>query len=184
MKLASYKGRRKGWIGVPNILIKRWLMGKYSHSEIIFEPGDGVDHLMPDKTTETIDGTVWAYSSSVSDLIPSWAPIRKGRKGGARFKRINFSEDKYVDGKWDVIPYPVDPVKAAEYAVANEGKSYDHRLNIGIVFRPVLLILGYRDGFVNCSKVCAAAGGFEEPDRFDPCVLHVAVKNMSNAIKT
>lgn len=184
MKLASYKGRRKGFTGIFNVLIRFWLMGKHSHSEVIFEPGDGVDHLMPDGTTEMIDGTVWSFSSSGSDVIPKWAKIRAGEVGGCRFKRINYNLDKYTQDKWDVVPYPVDAVKAAELAVQNEGKAYDHRLNLGIVFRPILLIFGYRDGFVNCSKVCAILGQFEEPDRFDPCVLHVAVKNMSNVVKT
>ena len=183
MKLASYKGRRKGISGFVSIGIKFWLMGKHSHSEVIFEPGDGVDELMPDKTTEMIDGTVWAFSSSASDIIPKWAKRRAGQKGGCRFKRINFTEDKYSIDKWDIIPYPVDAYKAALIAKENEGNSYDHRLNLGIFFRPMLLLFGYRDGFVNCSKVCAKVGQFEEPDRFDPCVLHVAVKNMSNAIK-
>lgn len=37
-------------MGLGNVLIRLRLRGPYSHSEIVFEPGDGVDHLMPDGT--------------------------------------------------------------------------------------------------------------------------------------
>ena len=65
MKLASYKGRRKGFTGIFNVLIRFWLMGKHSHSEVIFEPGDGVDHLMPDGTTE---------SATLDSVLPKTMP--------------------------------------------------------------------------------------------------------------
>ncbi len=47
MLLASYKSTRPGWQGIANRLIRWRLRGVYSHSEIVFQPWDGVDDLMP-----------------------------------------------------------------------------------------------------------------------------------------
>lgn len=89
MKLASYKGTRAGLMGIGNWLIRLRLRGIYSHSEIVFEPGDGVDALMPDGTCEPdADGALWCVSSTGLERLPTWSPRRAGRLGGVRFKRI------------------------------------------------------------------------------------------------
>ncbi len=63
MLLASYTSTRPGLQGVANRVIRLRLSGLYSHNELVFFPGDGVDHLMPDGTCEPIDGAYWAWSS-------------------------------------------------------------------------------------------------------------------------
>ena len=80
MKLASYTGTRPGVIGLGNILIRWRLKGDYSHNEVVFEPGDGVDHLMPDGTCASdADGALWCVSSTGLDRIPTWSRARPGR---------------------------------------------------------------------------------------------------------
>ena len=46
MQLASYKSTRLGLQGIANRIIRLRLRGPYSHTEVVFEPGDGVDHLV------------------------------------------------------------------------------------------------------------------------------------------
>ena len=76
MQLASYVGTRRSLMGIGNRLIRLRLSGlkealktdasldqtvlRASHSEVVFEPGDGVDHLMPDGTCEpNAKGELW-----------------------------------------------------------------------------------------------------------------------------
>ena len=63
----------------------------------VFEPGDGVDDLMPrDSSVEAAQpstrpdasGALWCASSAAAEPIPLWSPRRAGRRGGVRFKRI------------------------------------------------------------------------------------------------
>lgn len=39
MKIASYKGTRKGIQGIFNIGVRWWLAGSYSHTELVFSDG-------------------------------------------------------------------------------------------------------------------------------------------------
>ncbi len=106
MKLASYVGTRDSLIGLGNRLIRLRLSGirqalqtdnspsqdilRASYSEIVFEPGDGVDHLMPDGTCQPNEkGELWCVSSVGLERIPSFSHRRAGKLGGVRFKRIN-----------------------------------------------------------------------------------------------
>ena len=116
MKLASYHGTRAGILGLGNILIRLRLRGIYSHSEIVFEPGDGVDALMPDGTCEPdADGALWCVSSTGLEHIPPWSPRRAGKRGGVRFKRIVIKPDH-----WQLDDMP-GAQAAATWAVLNEG---------------------------------------------------------------
>ena len=169
MKLANYNSTQKGFAGLANILIRFRMGGHISHNEVVFEPGDGVDHLMPDGTTQPDEnGAVWCASSTASDIMPEWSIRRPGGHGGVRFKRIVID-----DGKWDILPYKKDPVKAAEYFKANEGRAYDWRLIFGFI---VWLIPNKKSKIV-CSEGCAAAGQYEMPHLFHPHLLYIVVKN-------
>lgn len=166
MKLASYHGTRSGILGLGNVLIRLRLRGIYSHSEIVFEPGDGVDHLMPDGTCQPDgDGALWCVSSTGMERIPAWSPRRAGRMGGVRFKRIALSD------KWRLDPTDRDPMMAAAWADENEGSLYDWHLIIGFL----AWFIPHKKRRVMCSEACAEMLGFDDAWRFDPCVLRAAV---------
>lgn len=135
MKLASYHGTRAGLMGLGNMLIRLRLRGPYSHSEIVFEPGDGVDHLMPDGTCEPdASGALWCVSSTGLERIPPWSKRRPGKRGGVRFKRIALGE------KWALDPVS-NPEQAARWAVENEGRLYDWQLILGFLAWAVPTVL-------------------------------------------
>jgi len=166
MKLASYKGIRSGIMGLGSHLIRWRLNDVYSHSEIIFEPGDGVDHLMPDGTTEPQEGYYWAVSSTGLEKIPSWSNRRAGKTGGVRFKRI-----KFEDAKWDIQDLPskhFDAVKVAKLARRIEGALYDWQLILGFI---AFFIPNKKSRFM-CSEVCAYLLEYSASERYDPSNLH------------
>lgn len=173
MKLASYKAIRPGWQGVANRLIQIRLRGTYSHNEVVFCPGDGVDHLMPDGTCDPVDGALWSVSSVAAERLPGWSPQRAGKVGGVRFKRIAFDPTH-----WDVIDLPFDPVMAAMLSKSVEGARYDWQLIIGYL---AWIIPGSASRFT-CSEFCAWTAGITDPWRFDPCVLHAAIEAMDCAM--
>ena len=166
MKLASYKSTRAGLMGLGNILIRLRLRGPYSHSEIVFEPGDGVDHLMPDGTCEPdADGALWCVSSTGLERIPAWSTRRAGKRGGVRFKRIVLGD------KWDLRAVNQHPSVAAAWAANNQGRLYDWQLVLGFL----AWLIPQKKSRVMCSEACAEMLGFDDAWRFDPCVLRVAV---------
>lgn len=174
MRLACYVGTHDGFNGVFNRLI-RWRYGGSflrdgvaSHCEVVFEPGDGVDHLMPDGTTAPdASGALWCASSSARDLMPTWSARRVGKTGGVRFKRIVLDPTK-----WEVLPYVRDPVQAAAFFKQVEGTPYDWVLILGFLYWPIALISRWiHDSLWCCSTVCAGAGGFERPDFYHPELL-------------
>ncbi len=185
MKFASYTDSRSGLKGLTNVLI-RWRTGSiYSHNEVMFEPGDGVDHLMPDKTTEPdADGAYWMASSSMNDTIPSYSPYRAGQMGGTRFKRIVPHLDK-----WDIVPYPKDPVQAATYFNEHQGDPYDHSLIVGYVmwflnllirktYLKVVQLIYKREPSI-CSQSCLASTGYSKAHSYDPGQAHDIVSNLN-----
>ena len=168
MLLASYKSTRTGLQGLANRIIRLRLRGPYSHTEVVFQPGDGVDALMPDGTCEPdANGALWCASSVAAEPMPSHSPRRVGRVGGVRFKRIVIDPSH-----WDVLPYRRDPVAAAQWFWVRAGALYDWQLVLGFVawFMP------QKATRYTCSEAAAAAGQFAEPWRFDPCVLHAVVE--------
>lgn len=121
MKLASYTGTRSGIMGVGNILIRFRTGGKESHSEVMFEPGDGVDHLMPDGTcAPDANGALWHFSSVGLERMPEFSPRRPGALGGARFKRIVPD-----DSKWSYLSPRLDALVVAQRAYILQGSMYD-----------------------------------------------------------
>lgn len=165
MKLASYHGTRAGWMGLGNWLIRLRLRGIYSHSEIVFEPGDGVDHLMPDGTCNPdADGALWCVSSTGLERIPAWSHRRAGKRGGVRFKRIVLGD------KW-TLDAVSSPERAAKWAVLSQGALYDWQLILGFL----AWLIPHKKSRVMCSEACAEMLGLDDAWRFDPCVLRAAV---------
>lgn len=166
MMLLSYKATRPGFMGLGNVLIRWRLNGPYSHSEIAFEPGDGVDHLMPDRTcAPDAQGALWCASSTGLDTLPAWSMRRAGRRGGVRFKRVVIKPDH-----WQVDPVAADPERAARWAYVNQGRLYDWQLIIGFL----AWLIPQKKSRVMCSEACAEMLGFADAWRFDPCVLRAA----------
>lgn len=164
MQHAYYHSTRPGLIGLANILIRWRLSGRQSHCELVFMPGDGVDHLMPDGTTEPIDGAYWCASSVAGEKLPSWSRRRAGKLGGVRFKRIVLDP-----ARWTVVDSDADPLGAATWVVEHEGALYDWRLILGFL---AWFFLNKADRFT-CHEVVAAGEGIAEGWRFDPCSLFV-----------
>jgi hypothetical protein len=167
VKLASYTGTRPGILSLTSILIRWRLRGDYSHNEVVFEPGDGVDHLMPDGTCEPdADGALWCVSSTGLDRIPDWSPARAGRLGGVRFKRIVLDPNR-----WVLDDTSASPEFAAMWACLNEGMLYDWQFVLGFVAWPI----PNKDERVSCSEAGAEMLRFEDAWRFDPCILRAVV---------
>jgi hypothetical protein len=171
MKLLSFRGTSPGVAGLTDISIRFRLRGNYSHNEVMFEPGDGVEHLMPDGSLEPIDGAYWCASSAGTEKMPSYSPRRAGKLGGVRFKRI-----VPTNRDWKQTDLKSDPVKAANWAFSNQGMLYDWRLILGYVawFFP------NQEGRVICSEAAATMMGIDDPWRFDPdtvtCVAQLLLK--------
>lgn len=175
MKLASYLGTRPGLVGLANIAIRARLKGKVSHSEIVFEPGDGVDSFMPDGTlAPTADGALWCASSVAADRMPAWSRRRAGKIGGVRFKRIVMNDPQ----KWVLRPLYADPLHAALWAREHEGIPYDWQLIAGYL----AWFIPQSPGGVDCSEAAASMAGLPDPWRFDPCVLDAAVRGFGGML--
>ena len=173
MLLASYKSTRPGLQGWANILI-RWrlsLLGykaKYSHNEIVFQPGDGVDSDMPDGSClPDKDGALWCFSSVAAERLPLSSPRRPNKVGGTRFKRIKLDSEK-----WDVVPALGSPKRAAQRAKELEGAMYDWQL----IANFLAWVIRSKDGRETCSGACAELLGLADPKRFDTCTLPIAVE--------
>lgn len=163
MKLASYKSTRPGLQGIANRLIRWRLRGLHSHSEIVFQPWDGVDDLMPDgSAAPDANGALWCVSSVAAEKLPTWSQARAGRYGGVRFKRIALDPDR-----WDTVTVHADPRRAATRARLLEGEMYDWR---GIAGFLSWLIPG-SDRRWTCHEVAGLLMGIDQPQRLDPCSL-------------
>lgn len=170
MQLASYKSTRPGLQGLFNRLIRWRFAGAYSHSEVVFEPGDGVGAWMPDGSCAAdADGALWCASSVAAERLPDWSPYRAGKLGGVRFKRIVLDP-----AKWDLVKSSSKVVAAAQYARRCEGHPYSWRL----IAKLAAWLISFRvTTQTTCSQFCASAFGLPESDawRFDPCSLHAAL---------
>ena len=170
MLLASYQSTRSMPQGVGNIVIRARLGGLFSHSEAVFEPGDGVDALMPDGTCEPDkDGALWCFSSVAVERLPQWSRRRAGHIGGCRSKRIVLDPKK-----WDTLPAPFDPEYSARKAFSMEGMLYDWQQ----IFGYVAWFIPEKEGRASCAEAVATVFGFDDPYRFDPCNLRAAIVGM------
>lgn len=171
MKLIGYKSTSSGIAGLSDRIIRFRLKGIYSHTELVFEPGDKVEHLMPNGRLELYSDTQrWCASSSSIDRLPPWSIKRAGKRGGVRFKMIDIDPKK-----WDILPVDADPVFAANVFKAMEGWPYDYQL----ILSYLTWIVGEDSAAVNCSEICATALRFENAWRYDPCLLMEIVKQRS-----
>jgi hypothetical protein len=176
MKLLSYKATADMPKGLVDILIRYRLKGPYSHDELMFEPGDDVDHYVPDATLEPIDGKYWCGSSSALDIMPAWSKRRPGKIGGVRWKRIDPKE-----AKWDILSLDTfdetlsfDKIAAARWFHDNQGMGYDYRL----IGNFISFMIGQEFDKVVCSESIATALKFEEAWRYDPVMLFKVLKEM------
>uniref|UniRef100_A0A6M3MHQ2 Uncharacterized protein n=1 Tax=viral metagenome TaxID=1070528 RepID=A0A6M3MHQ2_9ZZZZ len=167
MKLASYHGTRSGLMALGSMLIRLRLRGPFSHTEAVFEPGDGVDHLMPDGTCQPdADGALWCCSSVGLERIPAWSRRRPGRLGGVRMKRIVLNPKK-----WTLDPVTTNPIAAAQWARDNEGRLYDWQLILGFVS----WLIPRKKSRVMCTGAALEMLGVPHAWRFDPCSAQALV---------
>ncbi len=175
MKIATYKAIRPGIQGIGSWAVQKATHSIYSHSEVIFEPGDDVEAWMPDGSLEQgKDGTFWAFGSTASDIMPAWSKRRVGRRGGCRFKRIEFQQNKwdFVDVDTNVVSV-VDVIAACK---AVEGLAYDWR-HIGSFLGPIANFIFRQSGDkYTCAEVIAMAVGLGVPELFHPYLLHVVAE--------
>lgn len=142
----------------------------------MFEPGDGVDHLMPDGTTEPDeDGAYWCASSTAAERMPKWSTKRAGKIGGVRFKRIVIEPEK-----WIIRDTHRSAEKAACTFILCQGQKYDWKLIFNFIAWFILVFTKDRENRKVCSEICAKALGFEESWRIDPPTLDRIVENESN----
>lgn len=168
MQLASYKSTRPGLQGIANRIIRLRLRGPYSHTEVVFEPGDGVDHLMPDGScAPDANGALWCASSVAAEALPAHSPRRPGKTGGVRFKRIALDPSR-----WGMQRVAAPPLQAAQWFKQHEGELYDRQLILGFVS----WVIPHKATRWTCSKAGAAALGVPHGDawRFDPVNLSAA----------
>lgn len=163
--MAFYLGTRRGWRGLGSWLTRLRLRSRISHCELVWEPTDGADALMPDgRCAPDADGALWCASASASDPMPPWSPRRAGRAGGVRFKRI----DVHDESRWLLVDLPwAHPIAAATWARQHQGALYDWQGILGFV---AWVIPGKR-GRWSCHQACAAALGHPAPARTDPAAL-------------
>ncbi|AVS68119.1 hypothetical protein C8245_22850 [Paracidovorax avenae] len=166
MKLASYTGTRPGLQGLANRAIRFRLSGIYSHTELVFEESDDVADLMPDGTCAAGgDGSLWCGSSVAAEPVPAYSARRAGRTGGVRMKRVVLEP-----ARWELLPLPGDAQRAARWFLEHQGALYDWQLVLGFV----AWVIPQKASRWTCSEAVAAAVGFPDPQRFDPCVLRAA----------
>ena len=176
MKIASYIGTQSGYAGWGDRIV-RWRYGggsaslpEPSHTEIVFEPGDGVDHLMPDGTTEVIGEEYWCASSSMFDRMPMWSPIRAGKLGGVRFKRIHLSAEK-----WEVRDFKRDALMAAMWYKAHEGQPYNvAQLLVYLEWFMAIVVRNTTQKWT-CTSSVAAALGYYRPELYHPSIMRSMV---------
>lgn len=167
MLLASYTGTRPGLQGLANRAIRFRLGGPYSHTELVFEPDDDVDGLMPDGTCAAgADGSLWCGSSVAAEPMPDYSTRRAGRTGGVRMKRVALDPTR-----WELLPLAGDAWRAARWFREHQGAPYDWQLIAGFL----AWVVPQKSARWTCSEAVAAAAGFPDPQRFDPCTLRAAV---------
>ncbi len=73
--------------------------------------------------------------------------------------------------RWHTARAHRDPIQAAEWFVEHQGDLYDWQLIAG----QVAWVIPHKASRRTCSEAVAEALGYEDPWRYDPCVLHSAV---------
>lgn len=83
--------------------------------------------------------------------------------GGVRIKAIDLHPDR-----WDIVTVNADAQRARQWFYAHQGQPYDVPGMLGFVWRRT----AEDRGRWFCSEALAAAMGYPDPWRFDPCALH------------
>ena len=167
MKLISYTGTRSGIQGIGSVAVLFGTDSDYSHTEIMFEPGDGVEHLMPDGILLAgSEGALWCASASAGDRMPEWSPKRAGKLGGVRFKRIALKPENWY--MQDLPKDMFDPVATARWFAVNQGLAYDYRHILSFGGIALNYIFGHGEDHYTCTECTAAALGFAQSERFQP----------------
>ncbi len=178
MLLASYIGTRPGLQGLNNKLISFRLKTGITHNELVFEDCDGVDDLMPDKTTKIDnENRLWCASSVIAEKLPDFSPVRAGGFGGVRFKRINL-----YNGNWIFIKVPVSreiKYQAANWFKNKQGAYYDYPLIAEYI--SWALSKEQASAYI-CSEAIAASLGLKEPFRFNPPNLHNTIDFLNTVV--
>lgn len=92
--------------------------------------------------------------------------------GGVRAKRIELNL-----AHWDLIPLPwANHGRINALFQQHEGRGYDWP---GILFSQILPIARHSKRRKFCSEFCAAALGFEQPQRFNPALLGEVVQRIN-----
>ena len=182
MFVASYVGTRSGIMGLGNIFIRFRICEagqklkqafqleaipgqtslRASHTELVFEPGDGVDDLMPDGTCEPdADGALWCLSSTGLEHVHPESKYRPGRLGGVRFKRINVHNSKWQHQKIRTSLAR----QAAQWGKNNSGRLYDWQLILSFLS----WLIPQKNNRLMCNETVLTALGVRDPYRYDPC---------------
>lgn len=155
----------------------------FSHTEIVFEPGDGVDHLMPDGTTQPDEnGAIWCASATALDRMPEWSIYRPNELGGVRFKRFVVNPDHWLIQ--DATNVHFDPVQVASWFVTNQGHCYDwrHIFSFGGV---IMNWIFSNDKDKNtCTEAVAEAMGFSDSWRFHPGNFPNVISRINQFVNT
>lgn len=181
MKLLSYKVIRPGFQSLGSISVRIRLRSPLSHTEVMYEPGDGVDHLMPDGTCDPDEnGAYWCASSTAAEKLPHYdnpkfTNRRAGKFGGVRFKRIVPKPDHWLIQ--DVLGF--DPVKSAQWFFNNLGMAYDWKHILSFIAVGWNWVFRQSHDKVTCTEACAASFGFPDADNFDPKNLPPVVERVN-----
>lgn len=176
MKLLSYKAIRSGIQALGSYSVRIGTKSDFSHTEVMFEPGDGVEDLVPDGILDPINGEYWCASATASDTMPVWSKRRAGRTGGVRWKRI-----KPEASKWfiqDLKPEVFSARKAAQWFYNQEGYAYDWRNIMSFISVATNWAFGSGEKHFTCAGTAAAALGFAEHTRFHPGNLPPVIARM------
>ncbi len=174
MKAAFYLGIRKPWyVGLANILIRIRLRTLITHCEIVFEPGDNVDDLLPKVSQEEDNGFPWCASSAAADTLPKWSKRRAGSRGGIRLKQINVNSVENGKPQWELIDLPgADARKTLQWFLDHEGALYDWQGIFGFV----AWIIPEKKGRFRCDESCGEALGIENAATLTPPLLRDVLK--------
>lgn len=92
--------------------------------------------------------------------------------GGVRVKHMQLNPEN-----WDLLPVAGHAEDAWAWVRQYAGAQYDLLGLLGFVAR----VLGHDQKRFLCSEAVAAMLGFQDPWRFDPCSLHVALSRKQPA---
>lgn len=184
MKAAFYIGTRSGLNGIGSVITRFRLSGfdgltgknapmsQISHCELVIEPHDGVDDLMPLDgltmlpTTQPIDGALWLAGASATDAMPRWSPRRAGARGGVRFKRVDVRSGKWLLVDLDHLS-PAQKRAAVQWFVDHQGAMYDWLL----IGQFIAWLIPENPERHVCHEALAAALGIAGSHRLNPASL-------------